>query len=156
MPALQRYKIHHQRDIIHEVTGLNMVECWRSQISRADPSTTRAPILDLIEGGCWGRRQLWNRIKEVSMALILTRLLTLVRVVFIERLAIAELDSRLLRNPCSGLGSDCRGLLGSTPATQWYKVRPCRIETHEIAVFCTGYMMYQAGDILLDGSYLHK
>jgi len=42
------------------------------------------------------------------------------------------------------------------PATQWYEVRPCRIETHEIAVFRAGCIRYQAGDILLDGRYLHN
>jgi len=28
MPAIQQYKIHPQRDIIHEVTGLNGMGCW--------------------------------------------------------------------------------------------------------------------------------
>jgi len=34
----------------------------------ADSSTTTAPILDLIAGDCWARRQLRNGIKDVSVA----------------------------------------------------------------------------------------
>ena len=56
MPAIQRYKIHPQRDIIHEVRGLNGVGSWRSQNSITDSSTTTAPILNLIAGDCWARR----------------------------------------------------------------------------------------------------
>jgi len=63
MPAIQRYKIHPQRDIIHEVTGLNRVGYWRYQNSMADPSTTTARIVDLIAGGCYARRQLYNGIR---------------------------------------------------------------------------------------------
>jgi len=29
-------------------------------------------------------------------------------------------------------------MLGSTPATQWYKLGPCGIKTHEVTVFCGG------------------
>ena len=82
--------------------------------------------------------------------------LTLVRVVFIDTLAIPELDGRFLYNHCSDPGFDCGRLLGSTPAMQWYKVRPCCIKTHEIAVFCAGCIRYQAGDILIDGRYLNN
>jgi len=120
----------------------------------ADSSTTTAPILNLIAGGCWSRRQLRSGIKDISVASKLRKSLTLVRVVFIDTLAIPELDGRLLHNHCSAPGSDCGRLLGSTPATQWYKVRPCSIEAHEIAVFCGGCIMYQAGDILLEGRLL--
>jgi len=88
MPAIQRYKIHPQRDIIHEVTGLNKVGCSRSQISMADSSTTTAPILDPIAGDCWAQRWLRNGIKDVSVASKLRKSLTLVRVVFIGTLAI--------------------------------------------------------------------
>jgi len=90
----------------------------------ADSSTTTRPILDLIAGGRWARRQLPSGIKDVSVASELRRLLTLVRVVFIDTLAIAELDGRFLHSQCSDLGSDCGRLLGSTPATQRYKVCP--------------------------------
>jgi len=73
-------------------------------------------------------------------------------------LAIPELDRRFLHNHCSDPETDCGRLLGSTPAMQWYKIRPCHIETHTIAVFCAGCIMYhwQAGNILLDGGYLHN
>ena len=130
--------------------------CWRSQNSMASSSTTTAPILNLIAGDRWARRQLHSGIKNVSVASKLRKSLTLMRVVFRETLAISELDSRSLHNHCSDPESDCGRLSGWTPATQWYKVRPCHIKTHEIAVFCAGCIRYQAGDILLDGIYLHN
>jgi len=78
------------------------------------------------------------------------------RVVFIDTLAISELDGRFLHNHHSDPESECGRLLGWTPATQWYRLRPCHIKTHEIAVFCAGCIRYQGGDILLDGRYLHN
>jgi len=77
-------------------------------------------------------------------------------VVFVDTLAIPELDGRFLHNHYSDPGSDCRRLLGSTPATQWYKVHPCLIKTHEIAVFCAGSIRYIPSYILLDGRYPHS
>jgi len=65
------------------------------------------------------------------------------------------LDGRLLHNRATDSDSVCRGPLGSTPASQWYKVHLGRIGTQEIAVFCAGCIRYQAGDILLDGRLLH-
>jgi len=138
MPAIQRYKIHPQRAIIHEVTGLKGVGYWRSQNSMADSSTTASPNLDLIAGDCCARRQLRGGIKDVSVASKPTKWLTLVGVVFIGPLAIPELDGRFLDDHCADPESDCRRLLGSMPATQWYKVRPCHIQAQEIAVFCGG------------------
>jgi len=64
-PATQRYKIHPSATFIHDVTGLNGVGCWRSQNSMVDYSTTTAPILDLIAGYCWARRQLHRGIRYV-------------------------------------------------------------------------------------------
>jgi len=124
----------------------------------ADSSTTTSPIRDLIAGDCWARRQLRSGIKDVSVASELRNLksLTIVRVVFIDTLASSELDGRFLYNHRSDPESDCGRLLGWRPATQWYKVRPCHIKAHEIAVFCAGCIRYQAGDILLDGRYLHN
>ena len=156
MPAIQHYKIHPQRDIIHEVTGLNGVGSWRSQNSIADSSTTTAPILNLIPGGCWARRQLRSGIKDVSVASILRKSLTLVSVVFIDTLAIPELDGRLLHNHCSDPESDCGRLLGSTPATQRYKGRLCRIRAQEIADPCESCLYRYPGDLLLDGGLLHN
>jgi len=112
MPAIQRYKIHPQRDIIHEVTGLNRVGCWRSQNSMADSFTTTAPILDPIAGDCWARRQLHSGIKNVFVTSKLRMSLTLIRVVFIDTLAISELDGRSLHNHSSDPESDCGRLLG--------------------------------------------
>jgi len=81
---------------------------------------------------------------------------TLVGSVFIGNLVIPELDSRFLHSHWANPGSDCGRLLGSTPATQWYKVRTYPIKAHEIAVLRAGCIKYQAGDILLDGRYLHN
>jgi len=96
----------------------------------ADSSMTVGPILNLIAGGCWARRQLRNGIKDVSVASRLMKSLTLVGVVFIGTLAIPELDDRFLYNHYSDPGSDCGRLLGSTPATQRYKVCPETIFPH--------------------------
>jgi len=122
----------------------------------ADYSTTTAPILDLIAGDCWARRQLRSDIKDVSVASKLRKWLTLVSVIFIDILAIPELDGRLLPNHSSDPESDCGRLLGSTPATQRYKVRPRRIETQEIAVLCGEDPYSSPGDLLLDGGLLHN
>ena len=99
----------------------------------ADSSTTTASILDLIAGGCQARRQLRSGIKDVSVVSKPMKSLTLVRVVFIDTLAIPGLDSRSLHNRFSNPGSDCGRLLGSTPATQQYTRHLCRIRTHEVA-----------------------
>jgi len=48
-------------------------------------------------------------------------------------LAIPELDGRSLHHQVSDSGSDCGRLLGLMPATRRYKVRLCRIKTHESA-----------------------
>jgi len=156
MPAIQWYKIHPQRDIIHEVTGLNGVGSWRSQNSIADPSTTTSPILNLIAGGCWARRQLRSGMKDVSVASKLRKSLTLVSVVFIDTLALPELDVRFLHNHFSDPESDCGRSLGSTPATQWYKGRLCRIRTQEIGDPCESCLYRYPGDLLLDGGLLHN
>jgi len=146
MPAIQRYKIHPQRAIIHEVTGLNRMGCWRSQNSMADTSTTAGPILDLIAGGCWAPRQLRSGIKDVSVAWKPMKSLTLVGVVFIGTLAIPELDGRFLHSRWADPGSDCTRLLGSMPATQRYKGRLCCIKTYEIADPCGGCLYRYPGD----------
>jgi len=146
MPAIQRYKIHPQRAIIHEVTGLNGVRHWRSQNSMVDSSTTTTPILDLIAGDCWAGGQLCSGIKDVSVASKHMKSLTLVGVVFIDTLAIPELDRRSLHYRFSDPGSDCRRLFCATPATQWYKVRPCHIKAQEIADPCGGCLYWYPGD----------
>jgi len=147
MPAIQQYKIHPQRDIIHEVPGLNGVGCWGSQNSMADSSTTAAPILDLIAGAYWARRQLHSGIKNVSVVSKLRKSLTLMRVVFIDTLAISELDGGFLHNQSSDPESDCGRSLGSMPATQRYKGRLCRIRTQEIADPCESCLYRYPGDL---------
>jgi len=100
----------------------------------SDSSTTTAPILHLIAADRWARRQLHSGIKDVSVASKLMKSLTLVGVVFIgSPQGLPELDARFLHNYCSDPGSDCRRLLGTTPATQRYKGRLCRITAHEVA-----------------------
>jgi len=49
----------------------------------ADASTATGPILDLIEGDCWARRQQRSSIKDVSVTSKPMKSLTLVGVVFI-------------------------------------------------------------------------
>jgi len=83
----------------------------------ADSSTTTALILNLIAGDRWARRQLRSGIKDVSVASELRKSLTLVRVVFIDTLALAELDVRSLHDRWAESGSDCGRLLGPTPAS---------------------------------------
>jgi len=100
------------------------MECWRSQNSMAGSSTTTAPILDLIAGGCWARRRLRPGIKDASVASELMKSLTIIGVVFLGLLALTELDVRSLHDLWADPESDCGRLLGSTPATQRYKVRP--------------------------------
>jgi len=102
----------------------------------ADSSTTTPPLLNLIAGDCWARSQLRSRIKDVSVASMLMKSLTLVRVVFIGTLAIPELDVRFHHNRLTDSGSGCRRVLDLTPATQRYKGHLCGIKTYEIAVFC--------------------
>ena len=147
MPAIQRYKIPPQRDIIHEVPGLNGVGCWRSQNSMADSSTTTAPILDLIAGDYWARHQLHSGIKNVSVASKPKKSLTLMRVVFIDTLAMSELDGRFLHNHSPDPESDRGRSSGSMPATQRYKGRLCRIRTQEVADPCESCLYKYAGDL---------
>jgi len=95
------------------------MESWRSHNSMTDPSTTTAPILDLIAGGCWARRQLRSGIKDVSVASELMKSLTIMRVVFVgSTMALPELDVRFLHDHWADSGSDCGRLLASTPASQ--------------------------------------
>jgi len=111
------------------------------------PSTTaRQSILNPTPGCSWARCQLSSGIKGVSVASKLRKLLTLLRVVFIDNMAIPELDGRFLHNHCSDPESDCGRLSGSTPATQWYKERLCGIETQEIADPCESCLYRYPGD----------
>jgi len=97
----------------------------------ADSSTTAGPILDLIAGGCWARRQLRAGIRYVSVASKLMNPPTFVRVVFLK---VPELDGRFLHNCWTDSGSDCGRLLGSTPAMLRYRVHPPAIFIHEVTV----------------------
>jgi len=112
----------------------------------ADSSTAAGPILDLIAGDRWARRQLCSGIKEVSVASKPMKSLTLVRVVFIGTLAIPELDGRFLHKRLTDSRSDCGRLLVLTPATRRYKGRLCRIKTHEVADPCGGCLYRYPGD----------
>ena len=50
--------------------------------------------------------------------------------------------------------SVCRGMLGSTPATQRYKVRLCRLAIQESTVFCGEDLYSNSGHLLPDGRLL--
>jgi len=69
-----------------------MVAYWRSKNPMADSSTTISPILSLIAGNSWPRRQLRSGIKDVSVASKLRKSLSLVKVVFIDTPVIPDLD----------------------------------------------------------------
>jgi len=90
----------------------------------ADSSSNTAPILNLIAGDRWARRQLCGSINNVSVPSRLMKSLTLVGVAFIDSLALLELNVRRLHNHTSDPGPDYGRLLGSTPAAQRYKVHP--------------------------------
>jgi len=121
----------------------------------ANSSTNITPIVNLIAGDCWSQYQLCSGIKNLSLVLKLRKWLTHVRAVFIYTLAISVPDSEPLYNPCSDPQSNCGRRLRSTPATQWYRIRPCHIKTDKLAFFCRRCNRKQAGAILLDGRYLH-
>jgi len=97
----------------------------------SDYSTTTAPILNLIAGDCWAPRQLRSGIKDVSVASRPIKSLSLVGVVFIDTVALPELDVRFLHDHSADSGSDCGRLLGPTPASQWCKVHPSATFIHE-------------------------
>jgi len=88
----------------------------------SDSSMAAEPTPDLIAGDCRARRQLRRGIQDVSVAFKPMQSLTIMVVVFIDTLAPPGLDVRFLHNRCADSGSDCRGLLGMTPASRWYKV----------------------------------
>ena len=66
------------------------------------------------------------------------------------------LDSGLLHNHWMDSDTLCGSLLGSTPATQLYKVHLCPIETQEVAFFGGACISYQAGDIVLNSGSLYN
>jgi len=90
----------------------------------ADPSMTTAPIMALLAGDCWAGRQLPKGIKDVPVAAKLMKSLTLVRGGFLGSPVLLELHVRILHNHWAHSRSDYGRLLGSTPATQRYKVCP--------------------------------
>jgi len=109
------------------------MKSWQSHNRMTDSSTTTAPILDLIAGGCWARRQLRGGIKDVSVALKPMKLLTImVGVVFIGPLELQELDVRFLHDHQADSGSDCGGLMALMPASHSYKTLPLAIFIHEV------------------------
>jgi len=64
------------------------------------------------------------------------KLVTLVGLVFIGTLAIAEPNGRFFHNHCPDPHSDTGRTLGPTAAMQRYKGRLCRIMVHEFADPC--------------------
>jgi len=84
----------------------------------ADSPTTTAPILNLIPGDRWARRQLCSGIKGLSVASKYSKSLTLVRIFFIDTVWIPQLNVRFLHDRGAYSGSDGGRLLGSMPASQ--------------------------------------
>jgi len=74
------------------------MDCWQSQNSMTDSSTTMLAILDLIVADRWAQRQLHSCIKDVSVTSELMKLLTIIVIVFIGPLALPELNVRFLHN----------------------------------------------------------
>jgi len=74
------------------------MECWQSQNSMTESSTTMPAILDLIMADRWAQRQLHSGIKDVSVASELMKSLTIIVIVFIGPLALPELNIRFLHN----------------------------------------------------------
>jgi len=98
----------------------------------ADSSTTTAPILDPIAGDRWARRQLRSGIRDVSVASKPMKSLTLLGVIFIGIQTIPELDGRFLHDRWTNPELDSGRLLGSTPATQRYRIHPSATFIHDV------------------------
>ena len=145
MSATHWYKIHLYRATFHQVTRLAISDLnGRSLHNRSTDSGSDC-------GRLLGSTPATQRYRIHPPATFIHEV-----TVLNEALAIPGLDGGFLHNRWADSGSDCRRLLGPTPATQRYKVRLYRIKTEELAVFCGGGIRYQAGDILLDGRLLHN
>jgi len=156
MLAIQRYKIHPLRDIIHEVTGLNGVGCWRSQNLMADPSTTTALILGLIAGDCRSRCQLRNGIMYVPVASKPMNSLSFCAGCIRYQAGDILLDGRYLHNGWTDFDSVSGRWLGLTPDFQQYKVRLCCIRTQDVTVFCGEYLYCNPVNPVLNSRLLHN
>ena len=99
----------------------------------SDSSATTTLILCLIAGDCWARRHVRGGIKDVSVTSKPMTSLTLVGVVFIDTLALPDLDVRSLHSHWADSGSDCGMLLGPTPASHWCMVHLSVNSFHEVA-----------------------
>ena len=145
MPAIHWDQIHLYWTVIHQFTRLGIPESdGRSRHNRGTDSGSDG-------GRSLGSMPATQRYRIHHPATFIHESTVLNGV-----LAIPGLDDRFLHNCGTDPGSDYGTLLGSTPATQRYKVRLCRIKTQELAVLCEGGIKYPAGDILLDGGLLHN
>ena len=110
MAAIQQYKIHPLRAIIHEATGLNGVLAILELDERflhnhsSDAGSDCGRLLCSTPATHWYKERLCH--------IKLRKSLTLVRVVFINTLAIPQLDGRFLHNHCSDPYSDSTRLMG--------------------------------------------
>ena len=86
----------------------------------------------VFSGGCWARRQLRNGIRFVPIAWKLRKSWSAVGLISWR----ISLNGRFLNNGCTDSNSVCWRLLGSSLATQQYKVRPYRMKTQEVIVSC--------------------
>ena len=75
-PAAWWYKVHFGRIKAHGSAGPSEICLWTNVMegSIADSSTTASPILDLIAGGCWPRRQPHNGIRSCPSRPLFMRL----------------------------------------------------------------------------------
>ena len=104
----------------------------------ADYSSTAARISILSSGDCWAQRQLHAGIRYVSVGSKLRKSLSSMEGV--SMLTLAEFYSMADSSPTAGHIPILffRRLLGSSLATQRYKVRPYRMKTQEVTLFCKG------------------
>jgi len=106
--------------------------------SMADYSTTARWIPVLSAAGCWSQRQLHAGIRYISVAVKLTISLTSVVGDLCSTLAEFYLIADYSTTAMTESNSVCGRLLGSTPATQWYKGRPGGIKAQDFADISEG------------------
>ena len=106
--------------------------------SMADSSITVTGIPIRIAGGCWAQCPLHTGIRYVSVTSKLRISLASVKRWHRYYPGGILLDGWFLSNGRTDSNSDWGRWLDSTPATQWYMVRPYAIKTHEVVVFCGG------------------
>jgi len=132
MPATHHYRIHPYLTIVHGVTGLAILE-FNSRFLY-----NRSRYHDSVPWGLLGSTPATPRYKERPGPTSIHEIAVLSGGGVRNQAGDSLLDGRLLHNHSCYRNSVSWGLLGSTPATRRYKVRPCGIRTQEIALLCGG------------------